>query len=164
MENLEKINNKIIKFLTFVLIILGTILTITVFVNVCSRYFFHSTIPWSEELARFVFVWVTFVGLVVANDKQEHMRLDFLVNALPNIPKKIIEILAYTISIVFLLLLVHGGVTYTISQWDWMSSALGIRHGLIYSIAPISLFYMVIQFLTRMIKTIMSFSKKKEVE
>ncbi|WP_317855589.1 TRAP transporter small permease [Chakrabartyella piscis] len=164
MELVRKINEKIIKALSLILILFGTVLTITVFVNVCSRYFFHTTIPWAEELARFIFIWVTFIGVVVANDKSEHMRLDFLVAALPGKAHKTVEIIAYIISVALLCLLIHGGTRYTLSQWDWKSSALGVRHGLVYSIAPICMSYMLLQFLAKAIVVVQSFGKKGDVE
>lgn len=152
MKTFDRINSVIISVIEKFLILIGSILTVTVLVNVFMRYFFRSTIPWAEELSRFLFIWVTFVGVVIANDKWEHMRLDFVVNMLPERVRAVVEIFAYAISILLLALLVQGGIKYTMTQWDWESSALGVRHGLVYSIAPASLFYMMLQYLSRLIK------------
>ncbi|MEW4412844.1 TRAP transporter small permease [Clostridium sp. AN503] len=151
MKTFERINSVIINIIEKFLIMIGSILTITVLVNVFMRYFFRSTIPWAEELSRFLFIWVTFVGVVIANDRSEHMRLDFIVHMLPEKVRKLVELLAYAISIFLLAMLVQGGIKYSMTQWDWRSSALGVRHGLVYAIAPISLCYMMLQFLSRFI-------------
>lgn len=152
MKTFDRINSVIISVIEKILILIGSILTVTVLVNVFMRYFFRTTIPWAEELSRFLFIWVTFVGVVIANDKSEHMRLDFVVHMLPERIRKFVEIFAYALSIFLLALLVQGGIKYTMTQWDWKSSALGVRHGLVYSIAPISLFYMMLQFLSQLLK------------
>lgn len=161
---LKKINDSIMKILTVFIALIGTIIVVTVFTNVVSRYVFHTTIPWAEELARFLFIWVTFVGAILANDKSEHMRLDFIVARFKGKTRKTMEIIAYLVMVILLLILVHGSIKYTITQWDWRSSALGVRHGQVYIIAPISFGIIAIQYLCRFVDLIRHFMDKEEVE
>jgi TRAP-type C4-dicarboxylate transport system permease small subunit len=58
-------------------------MVIMVFGNVVLRYVFNSGITVSEELSRFFFVWLTFVGAVVAMHDGTHLGMDSFVNRLP---------------------------------------------------------------------------------
>lgn len=163
MTALKKVNDAAMRAFTWVTIVFGSFMTCIVFVNVITRYVFHTTIPWAEESARFLFIWVTFLGVVIANDRKEHMQLDFVVNQFPYNVRKVILGLVYLAIVAFLAILIHGSVRYTVNQWDWKSSALHIRHGLVYMIAPISFTMLALQFFARGIGEFMSIGKEEEV-
>lgn len=158
MSSIKKINTVAMKAFEVLLAILGTMMVAVVVGNVICRYVLHTTIPWAEELARFSFIWVTFIGAVLANDKYEHMQLDFIVNAFPKKISKFLSLIALLVVMVLLGFLIRGGVQYTISQWDWMTSALHARAGLVYSIAPISMLLMEFQFTARFINGIIHYN------
>ncbi len=60
-----------------------------VFGNVVLRYIFNSGITVSEEMSRFVFVWLTFLGAIVAMREGAHLGVDTLVAKLPRGGKKL---------------------------------------------------------------------------
>lgn len=145
-----------IKVLEVFLAVLGAALVITVVCNVVARYVFHNSIPWSEELSRFTFIWSICIGAVLANDRCEHMQLDFVVKALPKKLGNLFSKIALLIVIILLAMLVKGGIDYSISQWDWKTSALHCRAGMVYIIAPVSFFIMQVQFVVKFIKEIIA--------
>ncbi|GAB6280967.1 MAG: hypothetical protein STSR0007_11010 [Thermovirga sp.] len=49
-----------------------------IFVQVIMRYVFHASLTWSEELARYVFVWQTWIGASFAVKHTSHIRVEFL--------------------------------------------------------------------------------------
>nr|WP_319490030.1 TRAP transporter small permease [uncultured Caproiciproducens sp.] len=157
MSSIKKINTVTMRAFEMLLAILGTMMVTVVVGNVFCRYLLHTTIPWAEELARFSFIWVTFIGTVLANDKTEHMQLDFIVNAFPKKISKFLSLIALLVVMVLLGFLIRGGIQYTMTQWDWMTSALHARAGLVYSIAPISMLIMEFQFIARFISGIIHF-------
>jgi TRAP-type C4-dicarboxylate transport system permease small subunit len=65
------------------------VMVVMVFGNVVLRYAFNSGIVVSEELSRWLFLWVTFLGAVVALKEGAHLGSDFLVSRLPVLGKKI---------------------------------------------------------------------------
>lgn len=152
---MEKIYRGIIRILEYVAIFLGTVLVIDVVCNVACRYVFQTSIPWAEELSRFTFIWVIFIGAILANDRSEHMQLDFIVRALPKKISRLCTQLALLIVVVLVGMLVWGGVEYSVSQWDWMTSALHVRAGLVYGIAPVALCFLELQFIARLIQSLM---------
>lgn len=65
------------------------IMSILIFCNVLLRYLFNSGIVWAEEVARFLFVWITFLGAIGALKDNQHLGVDMLVKRLPPLVKKI---------------------------------------------------------------------------
>ena len=59
------------------------LMVIMVFGNVVLRYLFNSGITMSEELSRLLFLWLIFVGSVVAMKEHAHLGVDTLVSRLP---------------------------------------------------------------------------------
>src|SRR2546423_12255729 len=69
--------------------LLLAVMVVMVFGNVVLRYGFNSGIVVSEELSRWLFLWVTFLGAVVALKEHAHLGSDFLVSRLPLGAKKL---------------------------------------------------------------------------
>ena len=76
---MQKITDVFYKFLEFLLIVLLSGMTIMVFVNVIMRYAMNSGLTVSDEMARYFFVWLTFVGAVVTFREHGHMGVETLV-------------------------------------------------------------------------------------
>ncbi len=105
-----KIHGIVIDILTKFLVVLSMLITGTVFLNVLSRYILEISLPWSEELARFMFIWLSFIGAVIANAQFSHMRLDFIVEKLPAKTAKVVEGISYLVAIVLFVFLFIGSI------------------------------------------------------
>ena len=71
------------------LVLMLTAMVIMVFGNVVLRYGFNSGIDYSEELSRFLFIWITFLGAIIAMRENGHLGLDTVLRMLPNTGKKV---------------------------------------------------------------------------
>src|SRR5256886_2673482 len=71
------------------------VMVVMVFGNVVLRYAFNSGIIVSEEVSRWLFLWVTFLGAIVALREHGHLGSDFLVSRLPVLGKKICLVLGH---------------------------------------------------------------------
>ena len=80
---------RIIRYLVLVLL---SLMVIIVFANVVSRYYLHFSLAWSEEVARFMLVWLVFLGSFLAYVNDEHLGLDILVKKFPPLLRKIVAI------------------------------------------------------------------------
>src|SRR5512137_1844154 len=76
------------KLLRFLMAACLFVMVVLVFGNVVLRYAFNSGITVSEELSRWVFVWLTFIGAVVALRDHAHLGMDSFVSRLPAWGKK----------------------------------------------------------------------------
>lgn len=70
------------RLLDLILCLLLAAMALMVFLNVILRYTMNSGIPVSEELSRFCFVWLTFIGAVVAHRHNMHIGMETVVSTL----------------------------------------------------------------------------------
>jgi len=82
-----------------------------VFGNVVLRYAFNSGIIVSEELSRWFFLWITFVGAVVALKEHAHLGSDFLIGRLPPLGKKVCLALGHLLMLYATWLVFSGALT-----------------------------------------------------
>src|ERR1044072_952263 len=84
------------------------VMVVLVFGNVVLRYAFNSGITVSEELSRWLMVWLTFLGAIVALREHSHLGVDTLVRALPPIGKRICFVASYSLMLFADWLLLSG--------------------------------------------------------
>lgn len=99
-------------------------MVLIVFLNVILRYFFHSGLTWSEELARYQFVWVVFLGAILAYKDKGHLAVDLLVGVVPKRLQKVLFLLSNAVIIAVLVLLIHGLVRLIYLSQGTLSPAL----------------------------------------
>ncbi len=79
---MKKINDLFFKMAEFILVIMLSAMVIMVFGNVVLRYGFNDGIISSEEVSRFLFIWITFLGAIVTMRENGHLGLDSVVRKL----------------------------------------------------------------------------------
>jgi len=104
--------------------------------QIVSRVFF-TAVGWTEELARFLLVWITFLGATLAFQRGRHIAVTFIVNAMPGRLRQVTRILAVAIILGFMVALVLVGYRYTQMQSFQTSASLGWSMTYVYSIIPV---------------------------
>lgn len=136
---------KIIKWLDeyteqFLLAILSSVMVIVIFIQVVLREFGNS-LSWSEELARFSFIWLVYLGISYGVKKQRHIKIDIMLQILKGKQRVILTTLANVLFLVFALFVVFGG--YSIADklltFGQKSPALQIPMGLVYMATPVGM-------------------------
>ena len=78
----QTVINKYCQLLSYLIAAVLAVMVVLVFGNVVMRYAFNSGLTLSEELSRWLFVWVTFLGAIVALNDGAHLGTDMLVSRL----------------------------------------------------------------------------------
>jgi TRAP-type C4-dicarboxylate transport system permease small subunit len=86
---LQPVIDGIFKLFETVMVICIALMLVMVFGNVMLRIFFNTGIDLSEELPRFAFVWMTFIGAIVGMRKHAHLGVDVITQLLPLAGKKV---------------------------------------------------------------------------
>jgi TRAP-type transport system small permease protein len=94
------------------------VMVVLVFGNVVLRYGFNSGITVSEELSRWAFIWLTFMGAIVAVKEGGHLGTDMLVGRLGNTGKKVCLALAEGLMLYCCWLIFEGSLAQTRINWD----------------------------------------------
>ncbi len=123
------------------------LMVVLVFGNVFMRYAFNSGFTLSEELSRWLFVWLTFMGAVVALRSNAHLGTDMLVGKLGPTGKKICMGLSLLLMLYCLWLLFKGAYDQTIINLTSTSAVMEVSmawfyaSGMVFSVlgAPIIL-------------------------
>ncbi|MBM7691533.1 TRAP-type C4-dicarboxylate transport system permease small subunit [Peribacillus deserti] len=108
------------------------IMVVLVFGNVVLRYFFNSGITWSEEMSRYLFVWLTFLGSIGAYQNKEHLGVDMMVKRLPRAMKKFVLLISDLIILFVLILVLDGSWKMTVMNMESVTPAVGMPLALVY--------------------------------
>jgi TRAP-type C4-dicarboxylate transport system permease small subunit len=108
------------------------VMVVLVFGNVVLRYVFNSGITISEELSRWLMVWLTFLGAIVALREHAHLGVDTLVRALPASGKRICFVLSYSLMLFADWLLLSGSWKQIIITAGDRAPATNLSVGLFY--------------------------------
>ena len=109
------------------------VMVLLVFGNVVLRYAFNSGITVSEELARWLFVWVTFMGAVVALREHAHLGTDALVSRLPPAGKKVCLVLGHLTMIYVCWLVYQGSMAQTKINMDVLAPSSQLPLAIVYA-------------------------------
>ncbi len=105
---MKKINDLFFRLAEFTLVIMLSAMVIMVFGNVVLRYGFNDGIISSEELSRFLFIWITFLGAIVTMRDNAHLGLDSVVRKLSLNGKKIAFAISNILMLVCCALMFYG--------------------------------------------------------
>jgi TRAP-type transport system small permease protein len=108
------------------------VMVVLVFGNVVLRYAFNSGIAVSEEIARWLFVWLCFMGAVVAMKEGGHLGTDMLVSRLPVAGKMACMVLGHLLMLYLTWLFLDG---------SWQQARINLDVAAPVTGAPVALFY-----------------------
>jgi len=154
MNLLEKIAEGIDTVLRkIVTLTLGAML-ILIFVQVVARYVFHHSLHFSEELARYLFVWTVFLCIPVVQRMGGHMTVGVITERISGMPLKIFRIVACALTFVFMLIILQNGIMMVQRTTFQTSPAMQIKMSYIYYALPIGAFAMLLNMLEELLKTL----------
>jgi TRAP-type transport system small permease protein len=118
MDLIDKATSAYCKLLELLLVVLLGAMVVMVFGNVVLRYAFNSGITVSEELSRWAFVWMTFLGAIVAVKENGHLGTDMLIGRLGVSGKKVCLGIAETLMVYCCWLIFSGSLSQTRINFD----------------------------------------------
>ena len=119
--------------LSFILVILLAVMVVLVFGNVVLRYGFNSGILISEELSRWLFIWITFLGSIIAMRENGHLGSNFVVRAFPPTARRISLFIGRLAMLYICWLLFQGSVEQTEINWSVAAPVTGLSTAWVYS-------------------------------
>ncbi|WP_276881859.1 TRAP transporter small permease [Anaerococcus tetradius] len=129
---------KFFKLIDILLGIMMGIMVVFVFLNVVLRFVFNTGLAFSEEVSRYTFVFMTFIGAIVAMRESEHLSVDMLVKRFPKKGQIISSIIVNVISLVMMVILMLGSVKMVIQSSGARTAVLGLPFPFLYSICILS--------------------------
>jgi len=153
---LKKFIDKVNKYLQWTIIISMFVMLFVIFVQVICRYVLHHSLTFSEELARYLFVYIVFFGTAVVARENGHIVMGVLTQKLRGKIAKYTKIAAYIFIMLFVIILFYHGLKMVILTAYQLSPALRIPMSYVYLAIPMASFVMFCNILILIIDTLRS--------
>lgn len=141
---LKKISSFSNHFLNIAIAVSLAAMSLSVLLNVILRYVFNSGLTWSEEVSRYFFVWLVFLGAVSALKDKMHLGVDLVVKALPQRMQKVVFVISNGIVLYILWLVVDGSWKMSVLNMNSTGPATGMPLSYLYGIGVVSGIWMMI--------------------
>jgi TRAP-type C4-dicarboxylate transport system permease small subunit len=122
----------------WIIIVLMLFMTVTVSLQIVFRYVFNVPLGWSEEVARFSFVWVSFFGASALMRVQEHINVTVFVDRFPARLRAGAVLVANLCGLICVYFFLIGGIALTTNEWSQLAPATQVPMGWIYLVIPVS--------------------------
>jgi TRAP-type C4-dicarboxylate transport system permease small subunit len=134
----ERFSFTLNSWIEYLLFGLGFTMTVVVAVQVFCRYVLNQSLFWSEELARYLLVWLSFLGASVAYRRQAHPGIDVLYARLPAAWQRITATTVHLASLSLFAVMIFFGYRFAYFVRLQISPALYLPKWIVFSIIPIS--------------------------
>lgn len=143
-EVLDKVEEKVLTGMFMMMVSV-------IFFQVIMRFVFNNSSAWSEELGKFIFVWISWLGISIGHRRKEHIKITLLIDRLPDKLRIVFEMISETILIIICGITMYYGILMTTIQknvpyagikistsWGYLSLVIGCGLFIIRSLAIIS--------------------------
>ncbi|AYY12597.1 TRAP transporter small permease [Actinobacteria bacterium YIM 96077] len=134
-----------------VLVVLVAGMLIVVGWNVVGRFVLDHSLTWSDEAARYMFIWMIFLGALVAHLRQEHISVEYFVARAPR-PVRLAAAITRELVILVVLGIMLWGSTHVISTTFGRSALLGVPFNVVNYSVPVAAALMAVMSMYRLIR------------
>jgi TRAP-type C4-dicarboxylate transport system permease small subunit len=127
-------------------------IVLAVLLQVVARYVLRISLPWPEELARFLLIWLTFTGAVVGTWHHAHFRVDVVTAGLPGDLRRPLAVLVDLLVCVALAVFVWQAVELARLTGFMRSTAMEVSMAWVYGVLPVGGLFMLGWFLRQVVR------------
>jgi len=149
-RKLTKFDTILAKGEAWVLITLVAVMTVVVLLQVIYRYLLMQPLHWSEELARYLFVWISLLGAALSVQKRGHFGMDFFYRKLPYPERRLLTFIIYLLMGAVMLVVLGYGIVLVEKTAAQQSPAMEISMSWAYACLPVGATLMILHLLTIM--------------
>lgn len=122
-----------------VIVLLMAVMSVLIGLQIFMRYVMGASLSWSEELARYFFIWATYLGIAYAVRRDAHIRVTMLTDIMPARGRLVMRILGHLIFGAFAAYVMYQGwmMVEKTFRFGQKSASLGIPMGIVY-LAPLT--------------------------
>jgi len=155
------------RLLEAALIVAVLVLVLDVLWGVFTRKVLGDQAQWSEELARFLLIWVSLLGGAVAFGEKAHLGVDYFVGLLAPEARRFMAVVSHVIVLVFAVtIFMIGGLTIVMDNlaMGQTTPALNLKMGHVYLALPIAGVFIILFAVEQLLETVLDSVPRKEVE
>ncbi|MEQ9439367.1 MAG: TRAP transporter small permease [Cyclobacteriaceae bacterium] len=125
------------KILQTILVLIMGSMSLVVAANVFCRFLLNFSLPWADETAQILLVWLTFLGAALAVKEKSHYALNYLIDRLSGPARRNLIILLHTFSILAIVVLLYFSTIVTWQIYPWVMPATEISRAFVYAACPV---------------------------
>ena len=138
-RSIQKVD-KCLSMIENAVIILGlSAMFLILLAQVIMRYVFSRPLTWSEEAARFIFVYVSFIGISYAYSQKGHIRMEVIVNLFPQAVRRGLEVLINLGTIALFCYMIPFSFRFIGIQAGVKATATHIPMSIVYTALPLGM-------------------------
>lgn len=94
------------------------------FYQILARDIFIISSMWTEELARFLFVWIVFLGAATLLEDNKHIQITILIERLPQAVSRIIRVISNLLMLIFCVIFVWSAYLNCLNNWEFYAPSM----------------------------------------
>ena len=158
-RRLDSLLERVRKVVYVVVVSMFALQVVVVFSQVIWRFVFNDPFSWSEELARYLQVWIVLLASSVCIHEGSHLAVDYLVHYLPFRYRKSLALFVTISMMGFVSVLIVAGFKMIVTAQSQTSPALHVPMGAVYLVFPVAGVLMLLESMTIFLKTLSANTK-----
>jgi len=135
---MDSISSLITKLIHAIIIVMFAALVVSCITQVVTRYVLNNSLPWTEELARYSFMWINIVGAAICVQKKSHARVTALVDIFKPKAQAALEVFSDLVTIFVSYIMIHYGILCTIQVAAQRSPVMRLGMSFVYACVPVA--------------------------
>lgn len=164
MEKIKKFYHVLMKVEECIFCVILLAMACVVTLQVFFRYVLGDPLTWTEELSRFLFVWLIAFAAGYCVSTREHIRVELVVDMLPKKVQKVLDILMTVLPLGVFVYMIPTCVQFMIQQNRLKSTALRLPYSYVYGAVVVASVLLVIHLIGHLIITLFDKENKDEEE
>lgn len=123
-----------------------------VLLQIIFRFFILKPLSWSEELSRYLFIWIVYIGGYLCTKSNSHLGITFFVDASPKKLSKLMTFVANLSIIIYMLIVIFYGFQLSVKVMRQPSAVLRVPMGVVYGAIPVGMLLMLIRLIFNFIE------------
>lgn len=144
------------------LVVIGTVMSIVVMLQIIFRFLIKIPFPWSEELARYLMIWMGMLGAFVALREERHIGVSLLVEKLPEAVGSKVMVMVQVATMAFLVIVARYGFSLAMFNSTQLSPAMQVSMALPYMAIPVGSSLMTLELLAGVLQELFPVEKARK--
>jgi TRAP-type transport system small permease protein len=141
---LDRLCDVLVAAVRWVCIVLAAAIFVIVIAAVIARYGFGQAVSWTEEVPRYLLIWVSFLGAAACVLRREHVGFDVLLNALPDKARRAMSVAISLMMFAFGVVMLRYGIDFVRDFGGDLMETIPFRNYWYYPAMPVSGFLMMV--------------------
>lgn len=160
MKLYSRVNDFIWRIIEEATLVFFSIMLLLTIAQILFRYVLNISVPWTEEAARWLFVWQIFLGSSLMLKEHGHLKITMVRDMLPNTVQKVVDLIMSLLGLIFIIGIFFGSLQMIGSVQNVTAGSFSLSVKYMYLVMPISMVLMVLVYGRRVFQDVVTLLSK----